>query len=137
MRTPHELAHLSVDIMNSRDASRFADLVAEDYVNHNPAVGQGRAGVIGFMAHWFEAMPDLAVTIEDVLVDGGKICGRFTYTGTHSGRFVGIPASGASVMMRSIDISRVRDGLFVEHWDELNLLEMFQQIGAVTMTAAA
>jgi predicted SnoaL-like aldol condensation-catalyzing enzyme len=35
--------------------------------------------------------------------------------------------------MRSIDIWRVADGKFVEHWDELNLPEVFQQIGAATV----
>jgi predicted SnoaL-like aldol condensation-catalyzing enzyme len=42
----------------------------------------------------------------------------------------------AEFTMRSIDIWRVRDGLFVEHWDELNTLEVFQQIGAVEMRGA-
>src|SRR5712691_5028514 len=45
--------------------------------------------------------------------------------------FLGIPASGNPVEMRSIDIWRVEDGMFAEHWDELNLLEMFQQMGAL------
>jgi predicted SnoaL-like aldol condensation-catalyzing enzyme len=35
--------------------------------------------------------------------------------------------------MRSIDIWRVKDGKFLEHWDELNLLEVFQKIGAARM----
>ena len=29
------------------------------------------------------------------------------------------------------DIWRAEDGMFVEHWDELNLMEMFQQMGAL------
>jgi predicted SnoaL-like aldol condensation-catalyzing enzyme len=33
--------------------------------------------------------------------------------------------------MRSIDIWRMENGEFVEHWDELNLLELFQQIGMI------
>jgi predicted SnoaL-like aldol condensation-catalyzing enzyme len=33
--------------------------------------------------------------------------------------------------MRSIDIWRVQDGMFVEHWIELNLLEVMQQLGVV------
>jgi hypothetical protein len=33
--------------------------------------------------------------------------------------------------MRSIDIWRVEDGRFVEHWDELNTLDIFSQVGAV------
>ncbi len=57
--------------------------------------------------------------------------GRFVYRGTHTGEFMGIPASGNPVEMRSIDIWPSRSGMFVEHWDELNLLEMFQQMGAL------
>jgi hypothetical protein len=38
MRNPVQLAHVSADIMNSRDPDRFAELVSESYVNHNPAV---------------------------------------------------------------------------------------------------
>jgi predicted ester cyclase len=64
------------------------------------------------------------------------VVGRFVYRGTHTGEFMGIPASGTAVEMRSIDIWRVEDGMFVEHWDELNLLEVFQQIGAVPPLAA-
>lgn len=33
--------------------------------------------------------------------------------------------------MRSIDIWRVENGLLVEHWDELNLMEVFQQVGVL------
>ncbi|MBX7483801.1 ester cyclase [Qipengyuania qiaonensis] len=131
MITPKDLARLFVDIMNGHEASRFAELVTEDYLNHNPAVENGRAGICAFMAHWFETMPDLVVTCEDVLVDGDRVAGRFSYYGTHSGDFVGIPASGATVHMRSIDIWRVENGLFAEHWDELNMLEVFQQMGAL------
>ena len=36
MRKPEDLAHLFAEIMNSHDAARFAELVSEDYVNHNP-----------------------------------------------------------------------------------------------------
>ena len=43
----------------------------------------------------------------------------------------GILATGKPVEMRSIDIWRVQNGMFAEHWDELNLMQMFQQIGAL------
>ena len=33
--------------------------------------------------------------------------------------------------MRSIDIWRTENGRFVEHWDELNYLELFQQMGVI------
>jgi SnoaL-like polyketide cyclase len=55
----------------------------------------------------------------------------FTYRGTHRGPFYGIPPTGRPIEMRSIDIWRVQDGEFTEHWDELNLLELFQQLGVI------
>ena len=64
------------------------------------------------------------------MISGDRVVGRFVYRGTQTGELMGIPASGNVVEMRSIDIWRVEDGMFVEHWDQLNLLEMFQQIGA-------
>lgn len=46
MRNPVDLAHLYADIMNSHDASRFAELVSENYVNHNANVEPGLMGAI-------------------------------------------------------------------------------------------
>jgi predicted ester cyclase len=59
------------------------------------------------------------------------VVGRYRYEGTHTGNFLGYPATGNSFTMRSIDIWRVEDGRFVEHWDELNTLDIFTQVGAV------
>src|SRR5271156_6088916 len=115
MRKPEDLAHLFAEIMNSHDDARFAELVSEDYVNHNPFVKR-RAGLIRFMAQWFEGVPDTRQEVDDVLVSGDSVVGRFTYCGRHSGMLTGAPPSTAEVTMRSIDIWQVRDRLFVEHW---------------------
>jgi steroid delta-isomerase-like uncharacterized protein len=137
MRNPVDLAHLFADIMNSHDAGRFAEIVSEDYVQHNPAVAPGRAGVVAFMGHWFETLSDTSVTVEDAAAVGERVVGRYTYRARHTGPFVGVPASGAEITMRSIDIWRFENDRFVEHWDELNLLEKFQQMGAIPMQRGA
>ena len=41
---------------------------------------------------------------------------------------MGIPASGKPVDVRTIDIWRAEDGKSVEHWDEFNLMQLFQQM---------
>jgi steroid delta-isomerase-like uncharacterized protein len=137
MRNPVDLAYLFADIMNSHDAGRFAELVSESYVNHNPGVAPGRAGVVTFMGHWFETLSDTRVVVEDAFAVGDRVVGRYTYRARHTGSFVGVPASGADLTMRSIDIWRVENGQFVEHWDELNLLEVFQQMGAIPAPGGA
>ena len=77
----------------------------------------------------------------DVIEEGDRISARFTYNGTFSKAFMGSKAlmgyqpNSTAVQMRSIDIWRVKDGKLIEHWDELNLLEVFQ-IGAETVRKA-
>jgi steroid delta-isomerase-like uncharacterized protein len=129
--TGHQLTDVYVAMLNSHDADLVDQFVAEDYVNHNPFVADGREGNRQFWSAFFAALPDLSATIEDLVVSGDRVVGRFVYRGTHTGELMGIPASGNPVEMRSIDIWRVQDGLFVEHWDELNLLQVFQQVGAL------
>ena len=137
MRNPVDLAHLFADIMNSHDPDRFAELVSESYVNHNPNVGPGLAGLDTFMGHWFDTLSDTRVVVEDAFAVGDRVVGRYTYRARHTGPFVGVPASGADMTMRSIDIWRFENDRFVEHWDELNLLEVFQQMGAIPMQPGA
>jgi predicted SnoaL-like aldol condensation-catalyzing enzyme len=132
MRNPVDLAHLFADIMNSHDPGRCAELVSENYVNHNPSVGPGRAGLVAFMGHWFDTLSDTRVVVEDAFAVGDRVVGRYTYRARHTGPCVGVPASGADITMRSIDIWRFEDDRFVEHWDQLNLL-VFQQMGAIPM----
>src|SRR6266404_3265905 len=103
MRNPVELTRLFADIMNSHDANRFAELVSENYVNHNPGVGPGRAGLIAFMGHLFDTLSDTRVVMEDAFAVGDRVVGH----------------------------------RFVEHWDELNLLEVFQQMGAIPKQGGA
>jgi predicted ester cyclase len=113
--------------------SRFAEIVAPDYVNHNAFAEPGLEGVKKAFGTILAGISDLKVFAEDVFVsaDGSRVVGRYRYEGTHSGNFLGYPATGNEFAMRSIDIWRVEDGRFVEHWDELNTLEIFTQVGAV------
>ena len=120
-----------LEMLNTHDPDLVDRFVAEDYVNHNAVVADGREANRQFWGAFFTGLPDLTATLEDLVVAGDRVVGRFVYRGTHSGHLLGIPASGHAVEMRSIDIWRVSNGLFVEHWDELNLLEVFQQVGVL------
>lgn len=120
-----------LEMLNAHDPDLVDAFVAEDYLNHNTVVADGREANRHFWSAFFTGLPDLTVTMEDLVVAGDRVVGRFVYRGTHTGDLLGIPASGRPVEMRSIDIWRVVDGMFVEHWDELNLLEVFQQVGVL------
>ena len=133
--TGQRLVEAFVEMLNTHNPDLVDSFVATDYRNHNAFVDDGREANRQFWAGFFAALPDLTATMEDLIVSGDRVVGRFVYRGTHLGEFMGIPPSGRPVEMRSIDIWRVADGLFVEHWDELNTLEFFQQLGALPQLA--
>jgi steroid delta-isomerase-like uncharacterized protein len=120
-----------LEMLNTHDANMVDRFIAENYVNHNVVVADGREANRAFWDMFFSGLPDVAVTMEDVVISGDRVVGRFVYRGTHRGALLGIPATGAQVEMRSIDIWRVEGGLLAEHWDELNLMEVFQQVGVL------
>jgi predicted ester cyclase len=126
-----QLAEAYLAMLNQHDPNAVDRFVAVDYVNHNPLVPDGREANRAFWAGFFAAFPDLQATMEDLVVAGDRVVGRFVYHGTHTGPLFGIAPTGRPIEMRSIDIWRVREGEFVEHWDELNTLELMQQLGVI------
>ena len=125
------LAETYLVMLNTHEPDLVDRFVAEGYRNHNAFVGDGREANRQFWTAFFTALPDLSATMEDLVMSGDRVVGRFIYRGTHTGELMGIPASGKPVEMRSIDIWRAEDGMFAEHWDELNMMEVFQQMGAL------
>ena len=128
-----KLGHLFAEIVSGHDMSRFDEIIAPNYVNHNAFAEPGREGVKKVFEAVLAGVPDVKVIVEDVFVSAGgsRVVGRYRYEGTHTGNFLGYSATGNPFAMRSIDIWRVENGRFVEHWDELNTLDVFIQIGAV------
>lgn len=128
-----KLGHIFAEIVSGHNFSRFDEIIGPGYQNHNAFAEPGIEGVKKVFGAMLAGVPDLRVIVEDVFVseDFSRVVGRYRYEGTHTGNFLGYPATGNTFAMRSIDIWRVEDGRFVEHWDELNTLDVFIQVGAV------
>ena len=62
------------------------------------------------------AFPDLAVEIHAQVAEGDLVTTRKTIRGTHRGEIFGIPATQRAVSIAVIDVVRVKDGRYVEHW---------------------
>ena len=129
-----DLARGFASALNCHDAEALRAITAPDYINHNPYVPDvpGPEPAVGFFTAWLDAFPDAEVVCEDALASGtpadGTVVGRFTYLGTFTHPIMGIQPTGKKVVMRSIDIWRVHDGRFAEHWDELNTADWFAQL---------
>ena len=107
------------------------DLVAPDFVPHSwPGTGPGPAELKRAMARVFAGLSDVRMTIEDMVAEGDKVAVRLTAEATHTGEFMGMPASGKSYRIAEIHIFRIADGRIAEHWGQADLLGMMGQLGA-------
>lgn len=68
------------------------------------------------------AIHGLRVHIHEQLCDGEKVTTRKTLSGTHGGTLMGVPPTGRTISIDVIDIVRVRDGQYLEHWGLNTLL---------------
>ena len=79
----------------------------------------------------YEALPDLHHEIEDLIAEGDRVVMRATDTGTQKGVFMGVPPTGKKVTVGAIGIFRFVEDKIVEGWEELDMLGLLQQLGAV------
>lgn len=127
---PEDLLARYVALKNAHDATSCAEIYAEDYVEHS---GRNPSGLAALVANWqaqFEQMPDLVVSLEDQVVARDRAVGRFTYAATHTRPILGIAPTGRRFSFGTIDIWRVRDGRFAEHWDQVDIAGLLRQLRA-------
>jgi steroid delta-isomerase-like uncharacterized protein len=125
-----------IEAYNERDLQAEADLLAPGYVAHVPAAPgplelEGLEAWRQFSGSFAEAFPDIRLTVEDIFSEGDMVAARVAFHGTHRGELLGIPPTGKEVAFTSIEVNRVVDGKVEEHWVELDLLGLMQQLGAI------
>jgi steroid delta-isomerase-like uncharacterized protein len=74
------------------------------------------------------AFTDAQVTLEDIIAEGDRVAYRLTIRGTHTGEFLGVPASGRRVAVSFFAIVRIADGKLVEEWGGLDQPDLIRQM---------
>jgi len=121
------------EIVNLRDVDAIDRWLAPDFVDHVeiPGMPPGIAGVKARHQMLFTAMPDIHIVIEDVIAQGDRTAARFRITGTDTGGFMGMPATNKAITVTGMDFMRFRDEQVVEHWGEMDMMGLLQQLGVV------
>ena len=78
---------------------------------------------------FFKAFPDTHIEIEDMFGADDKVFARVRVTGTHTGEFQGYSATGKTINWMEAFVFRISDGKFVEAWNFVNVLTMYNQLG--------
>jgi predicted ester cyclase len=113
---------------NAHDTSSFPDLFTEAYIQHSGRGPSGLAAQIENFRGIFSRMPDVQVRIEDRIIAGDKVVARMAFSATHTQPLQGIAPTGRSFTMKTIDIWRVENGKFAEHWDLVDFPGLLKQL---------
>lgn len=109
----------NIGVIQNGDEAEFSALMAPGFVNH--AAPPGAPNGPESMWNTFQnvlrpALSNLTVTIHDQIAEGDKVTTRKTISGVHTGALLGVPATGREVAIAVIDIVRVQNGQYAEHW---------------------
>lgn len=107
------------EVIEQGSVQSFEELMDEQFINHAapPGSDNGPQG----MLHTFNnilrpALSGLEVTIYEQMAEADLVTTRKSIAGIHTGTLMGIPATGKAVRINVIDIVRVKNGRYFEHW---------------------
>ncbi len=119
------------EVLHDQNLAVIDELVAEDCVDHIPLPeqGPGREGIRQAIQWLITAFPDIRFEIVVDMAEGDLVSAVTRMTGTNQGEFMGMPATGRQVSIIAVDVGRVRDGKFVEHWGLVDQGSLMEQLG--------
>lgn len=118
------------ECLAKNDMSLMDELLAADYLWHEPSIGElDLQAYKRFQPSVLAAFPDGHWTIEDMVAEGDKVAWRWTFSGTHLGDFMGIPATHRQIRLIGMVISRIADGKVAEEWEIYDAAGMMRQLG--------
>jgi steroid delta-isomerase-like uncharacterized protein len=126
------LMRKSFEEWNKGNSEFFMEATTPDYVLYSPSGNpnpMSREEAVKNVKMFWKGFPDISFNIEELIAVGDKIIVRFITRGTHTGEFMGIPATGQKIEFSGIIISRIENGKFVEEWEEMDIMGLMQQLG--------
>jgi predicted ester cyclase len=64
-----------------------------------------------------------------LIAAGDEVLARVRYSGTHLGRYRGVPPTGRAISVTGLELFLIGDGRIVHHWHETDHLGILEQIG--------
>lgn len=122
---------VNMEYIQGGNVATVYEIFAPDFINQTapPGSPQGPEAVIYFFDHILRpSFPELKVVIHDMIAEGDKVTTRKSFHATHKGDFFGIPVTNKQVIMEVIDIVRLENGKYKEHWGILDIFGLMNQL---------
>jgi len=120
------------EVWNKRRIELLDELLSPTHALQAPNVSGSEVGPQAYRRQVFallKGFPDLQMTIEDIFGEDEKIVVEWTLSGTHDGKFLGIPATHKKVSVDGVTIHHVANGKVIDSSANWNALSLMKQLG--------
>ncbi len=122
------------EFWNQGDAAVADEIIGSDWIwttSFSPQPIPGAEVLKQFQQGAALSFPDLQITVDDYFAEGNTVMARVTFTGTHEGELMGIPATGKAFTYTDICYHQIENGRLQESVQIADVLGLLQQIGVV------
>ena len=121
------------ECIEQNNENSFNELLSDNVVNHSAPAGMpnGKESFYFFLNKVLRAgFPNLTVNILDQVAEGDLVTTRKKIKATHTGNIFGIAPSNKEIEINIIEMVRIQDGKYAEHWGQSNFDEVLKQVSA-------
>lgn len=119
------------EIFNKHNLSSIENYLGEGATYDSPYSGNDIHGFKQYLVQFFMAFPDWHATIEHMVAEDNLVMVFLKGSGTHKGKFQGLPSTNRLVNIRSADLYKIDNERITEHWDVVDQLNLLKQTGAL------
>lgn len=132
--SPQELKHRFLEfrrrLYGDHDLEAIDEFIHPDFVSASPLVlAPGREAYKDFVRGFHTGVPDLRTVTQHVIAEEDRLMSMTDWEATHSGAFLGVPATGQRLHFSTADCYEFRDGLIFRHWDVVDRLSASVALG--------
>lgn len=121
------------EIATGGNLDAIDEVFAADYADHDIMKEQdtvvGRDEMRNNVTGWQSAF-DFSFDLDRQICEGDDVVTLWTFKGTHTGDFQGIPATGKQVIMTGTTIFRFKNDKIQEGWWHYDAMKLMKQLGA-------
>jgi predicted ester cyclase len=134
-----ELVRAYFDAVNAQDPDRVDEMLARSFLSYDVHGMRSRTALKRYHANLRKSFSDLRFEVHEnvgVLVEDDLVALRTIITGTQTGEYAGVAATGNAIQTSASHVFRVRDDRIVEHWTVLDTYRILVAIDAIPGVAS-
>jgi steroid delta-isomerase-like uncharacterized protein len=116
-------------VLDQGRLDKYADSHVSDFVAHGADHDASLAEDMAAAREERKALPDMRVTVNQVVAERDLVSVFWTASGTNTGEGMGFPATGKRITVNGMTLFRFKAGKISEEWSVFDMLSAMRQAG--------